>query len=249
MSGFESFIRQRFGKLEAGKHAPDEGAACVLEAASAWRGLRWTDDPDALGAPDIRPLNDAPWPDDQERTEQMIRLYEAVADWAHWSAQRRARFVKRVALRTAREVVSEALRACGLEIEAANLARASTFAKVEALAYAAYATARDAARASARDAYADASAACYGVAHAAYAAARASARAAWERAAAHAVASSRAASASADAAHAAHAAARAAALATHDAADASARADAAGELLRRTVTLWVEAAHERRSSS
>ncbi|MEM3169940.1 MAG: hypothetical protein QW838_04130 [Candidatus Nitrosotenuis sp.] len=123
---FEAYVRGRFGALSAGKHAPDEGAACVLEAVSAWLGLEWTDDPDTLGLPDIRPLNDASWSSAEARTGAMTRLIAAIWDFREWPRARRAHMARRVALRTAREVLPFLLRALGHADLAEGLARART---------------------------------------------------------------------------------------------------------------------------
>lgn len=128
---FEEFVRSRFAVLSRGKHT-NKGGACVLEAVSAWRGVDWTDSPDMLDLPDLRPLNDAPWSDDVARTEAMIRLFESVRDWAEWSGERRLRFAERVITRTAREVLPAGLRALGLDNLAEGLARSRTFTQAAA---------------------------------------------------------------------------------------------------------------------
>ncbi|MEM3169938.1 MAG: hypothetical protein QW838_04120 [Candidatus Nitrosotenuis sp.] len=128
---FGEFVRERYGVLSAGKHT-DTDKACVLEAASAWRRVDWTDNPDMLDLPDLRPLNDAPWRDDEARTEAMIRLFESVRDWASWPGKRRLRFAERVITRTAREVLPVGLRALGHDDQAEGLARARTFTQAAA---------------------------------------------------------------------------------------------------------------------
>lgn len=108
----KSYIRERFGTLSGGRHVPDENAACILEAVAEWHGLEWCDSPTLLGAPDIRPLNDA-FQDNERQTEAMVLLYALVEDWVEWPEERRERFVGRVILRTTRELVSPALRLKG----------------------------------------------------------------------------------------------------------------------------------------
>ncbi|MDR7574202.1 MAG: hypothetical protein QN194_14920 [Armatimonadota bacterium] len=119
---FNRYIRLTYGVLSPGWHAEGEGAACVVEAAAAWRGLGWGDDPDRLRIPNIRPLNDA-FRDDRGRTETMSRLYALLEDWGWWSKSRRMRFARGVVSRTVREVLPAALRAAKLDSLASRLGR------------------------------------------------------------------------------------------------------------------------------
>ena len=54
-----AFVKKRFGgKIFSGCHSPD-GKACILEACSIARGLKWTDSPATIGMPDLRPYFEA----------------------------------------------------------------------------------------------------------------------------------------------------------------------------------------------
>lgn len=104
-------VQDRFGGVVTeGPHEPG-GAANILEARSVWLGIRWTDDPRKVGMPDIRPLNDANWPDDEIRTRWMLDLHDALNDWAKWGRERQRRFAQALALRTTRELLPPTLRA------------------------------------------------------------------------------------------------------------------------------------------
>ena len=102
---FTTVLRDRFGGvLTHGAHTPD-GAACALEAVSVARGITWTDKPASTRMPDLRPLNDAPWPSDKARTIAMTPLVIALWDWADWTDDRRQRWAENVALHTIREIL------------------------------------------------------------------------------------------------------------------------------------------------
>lgn len=115
---YELIVAERFGGLLShGEHDPD-GAACALEAASIARGRPWSDDPDDVELPDLRPLNDGPWTSDEARTEAMVPLVVALWDWPTWAGDRHQAWLSRVASRTTREVLPIVLRAVGLDAEA-----------------------------------------------------------------------------------------------------------------------------------
>jgi hypothetical protein len=163
------------GVLLDGKHEED-GEACVLEVASVARGVPWTDDPERVGLPDLRALNDAGWSSDVVRTEHLAPVVVALWDWPDWSEERRVAFSTKLAELTIRRVLPLALRAVGLEDEAARCEAEGSAAVARAAAGAAEAAeAAWAARAAARAAAGAAWAA--GAAEAAWAA-RAAARAA-----------------------------------------------------------------------
>lgn len=80
---------------------------CILEAASICQGLpEVTDDPETLGRPDYRPLNDAPWLTGEQRAEHMIRLHTAFEPWAGWTDEQRRACVSHIAIETVRQIVS-----------------------------------------------------------------------------------------------------------------------------------------------
>jgi hypothetical protein len=142
--------------LDRGKHDPsDGGPCCILEAVSECRGLEWTDDPEAVGWPDVRHLNDA-YRDPERRTVAMLRLADAgLGDWGAWPEERRAAYVQRVVLRIIRDLLPATLRGAGLEdaaakCEAAGDLLAASYAAINAASYAARA-ASDAASYAASD--------------------------------------------------------------------------------------------------
>ncbi len=115
-SVYRDTINKQFnGVLSAGKHKRRSGQACAIEAYSVARGFKWTDDAAKLKMPDIRRLNDAPWPSAVARTEAMVPLVEALWDWAEWAPQEQYEYMVRVLDRTIRQVVPIALRAKGFE--------------------------------------------------------------------------------------------------------------------------------------
>ena len=78
------------GVLYVGAHNPKSGQYCALECKSladaVARGdadvyANFTDQPQKLGMPDIRPLNDAWWSSEVTRTEAMLPLIAAYSDW------------------------------------------------------------------------------------------------------------------------------------------------------------------------
>ncbi len=105
-------VATRFGgKLKSGQHEED-GEACVLEACSVARGVKWTDNPQTVGLPDLRGINDSRhWPSEEARAEFLIPVAEALWDWALWSRERKAAVLARVAERSIREVLPIALEA------------------------------------------------------------------------------------------------------------------------------------------
>lgn len=166
-------LNTRFaGVLAHGAHAPD-GVACALEVASIARGKKWSDSPAVAGLPDLRPLNDGPWPSDRERTRALVPVVVALWDWSEWSPARRKAFAAAVAERTIRELLPPVLRAVGLNAEARRCQQEGTAAAARAAADAyAYAAADAAADAAAADADAARAAAyaAYAARDAAYAA-------------------------------------------------------------------------------
>lgn len=131
------------GHLSAGDHeCPGEGA-CILEAVSICDGVDWTDDPNALDRPDIRPLNDGPWTSDEVRTEQMMRLAPLLAAWPAWGKPRRLDYLRRVVIRTVRELLPIALRDRHLPDRAKECEHVTTLAAAEGAAAAAYTASAD----------------------------------------------------------------------------------------------------------
>jgi hypothetical protein len=205
---------ERFRVFKRGKHEPD-GEGCVLEVASVARGIDWSDNPEAVGLPDLRLLNDGPWSSDAARTAALIPVVEALWDWPMWDKEARAGWAERVVLRTGREVLPEALRAvAGLESHAIACAGCQSLAE---LSVAARMAAREAAK---------------GTAQATVWAAEAAARAAEEaaRAASGRVWGGRV------------GAAREAARAAREAAKAVGAAARADEVLSRACAIWAEEA-------
>lgn len=118
----------RFGGLSSGSHSVDSGFCCVLEAVSVCDDVPWTDSPDKLDRPDIRPLNDADWSSDALRTEQMLRLAPLLAAWPQWNEPRRLAYAGRVTFRTITDpgMLPAALRAARLEEHAVACEQAKT---------------------------------------------------------------------------------------------------------------------------
>lgn len=82
-------------------------SACIMTARSEWLGLARTDDPAAVGRPDDRPLNDAPWSNKAIRAVHMLRLDAALEPWGRWTEAERRDYVERVLIATVRELVAE----------------------------------------------------------------------------------------------------------------------------------------------
>jgi hypothetical protein len=179
---FGQYIKRRLkgGVLRQGAHEPN-GEACALEARSQALGLQWTDDPVQTQFPDIRPLNDAWWESDAQRTEHLVPVIEALWDWPQWDKARQQRFAERLAERTIREILPPALETAGCKAEAeacrkdgdeksaraakvAATSAATDAANVAAASAAAYATATRAAKVAAYATAANAAAAAANVA-------------------------------------------------------------------------------------
>ncbi len=141
----------RYGGIKSGSHDVDDGACCILEAISVCDGREWTDSFIALDRPDVRPLNDAAWPNDATRTEQMLRLAPLLEEWPHWSLARRKAWARRVALRTVREVLPIALRAAQIDNATIAACEQANGLEAEMAARAASNTANDFASAAAWD--------------------------------------------------------------------------------------------------
>lgn len=93
------------GVLRAGRHDED-GECCAIELLSAARGLPWTDAPGAVGAWDLRPLNDADVPD-AVRTECILPVLAAYADARGWPPDRQIAVASRLAILTVRRIVAD----------------------------------------------------------------------------------------------------------------------------------------------
>src|SRR5262249_16383293 len=112
-----AILKKRFGGvLRHGSHV-ENGQACALECVSAPPKIKWTDRPEVVGMPDLRPLNDARWPDDATRTKHMLPVIEALWNWADWSNARKILFAERLAFLTITEMLPVVLRTIKLEKE------------------------------------------------------------------------------------------------------------------------------------
>ena len=114
------------GVLSTGTHKPDDGLYCALECVSLAQGIRWrddgtedgildiptrrkifTDNPTALGMPDIRAINDARWSSDALRTATMLPLISVLSDWSQWSSMRQRRWAEIVSIETVKQIISQ----------------------------------------------------------------------------------------------------------------------------------------------
>jgi hypothetical protein len=130
---FREVVQERFGgRLSAGCHGPNDGAASAHEAAAAARGREWSDSSYVAGLPELRGLNDAPWPSDEARAEGLVPVIEALWDWESWSEERQRTWGESVALRVVRDILPDVVKAFGLKDHARNCARASTLADASA---------------------------------------------------------------------------------------------------------------------
>jgi hypothetical protein len=106
MDNLGQILRTRFGGvISAGKHEPD-GQACALELYAVAIGHEWTDNPQALGMPEIRGLNDA-FHDERLRTQHMLRVLTALYDYPNWSADRKRQWCERIVIETMRRIIAE----------------------------------------------------------------------------------------------------------------------------------------------
>jgi hypothetical protein len=153
----QDVLRTRFGGfLRRGNHKPGDGACCLLELQCAVRdcapnGL--SDEPEKVGLPDFRPMNDA-YVDDAARTEAMLPLSVAFQDWGLWSEQKKKAITNRVAYKFITQILPGVLRGVSLEKAASECESAKDLAAARAAAWAAKwaaesAAARDAAWAAA----------------------------------------------------------------------------------------------------
>ena len=138
-------LEQHGGALAMGAHTPsDRCRVCVLELASLVRLDEMTDNPNAVGLPDIRKINDA-YCDGRRRTDALIPWLVALEGWAEWPKADRVAWAQRVTLRTVREVLPIALRAEKLDEHAQACEAAEDLASAKAAAGTAAGTAaRDA---------------------------------------------------------------------------------------------------------
>src|SRR5690606_31928557 len=103
-------LNTRFGGvLNTGKHNPPDGDcnACILELCSIAMGIDWTDDPELVGLPDIRPINDIQGISPRHRAARMIELATAYWGWSNWTAEERKRTVSRIAILTVNRLIAE----------------------------------------------------------------------------------------------------------------------------------------------
>ena len=92
------------GVLRAGAHPAGGREFCALEFESQVRGRKWSDEPITL--PDLRPLNDATWPNNEARTKALLPVMVAFWDWSEWSPERRSRWYRRVVFKTTKELIA-----------------------------------------------------------------------------------------------------------------------------------------------
>lgn len=150
MNELEQYLSENpTATLTEGGHDSPECGACILEVCSLAMGVEWTDDPERLNLPDIRPLNDAEWSSDTLRTQHLTRVGVAVWAWRTATEGKKATFTRRLAELTIRRVIPPILNAAGLTDEAERCRKKGTADAVRAAANAAYYD-RDAARAAAR---------------------------------------------------------------------------------------------------
>jgi hypothetical protein len=129
-------IGQRGGVLLEGSHGDCSEGLCILEAVNLAKSGKATDSPIEAGMPDLRPLNDAPWSSDAERTKHCLPVALALWDWANWSAERKQAFAERLALATVRETLADMLDSRGLDSTACRAA--TTLGEAESADDAAY---------------------------------------------------------------------------------------------------------------
>ena len=101
----QGLVEHDKGVLKGGMHKPEDREFCALEFSSIMRGKTLTDSPGDL--PDLRPLNDAPWPNDTARTAALLPVMVALWDWREWSSKRQAQWAQRVVIDTVRRIISE----------------------------------------------------------------------------------------------------------------------------------------------
>jgi hypothetical protein len=146
----EQMLKRYGGKLYSGTHKPGVGQCCILELVSICKGLEWTDDPEVVGMPDCREINDGAWSTPELRAKHMLRLAVAFEAWMDWPEERVRRFAERLVIRTVNVLIAElphigegVARSCRaadtLEaaLEAAAYAAAAALAAARAAAYAA----------------------------------------------------------------------------------------------------------------
>lgn len=107
------------GVLSFGAHTADEGQYCALECASIAKQIVkqnknshvlknfdiddnkmesiFTDEPERLGIPDLRCLNDAQWGSDTARTNALLPVLAALSNYEDWSKKRQTVFTRLVA--------------------------------------------------------------------------------------------------------------------------------------------------------
>jgi hypothetical protein len=168
MRTYRDLLAEHGGTLDRGSHNGDmpDCKVCVLELAALHKLGSVTDDPEAIGLPEVRSINDS-YIDPHRRTEAMLGWLVAMDGWSTWPDERQVAWAQIVAMRTVREVLPIGLRAVGATEEPVVACENATDL-VEAAA-AARAAARAAYAADARTARAAADAAAY-AANAAYAA-------------------------------------------------------------------------------
>ena len=154
-------IAKHGGVVASGAHSADytvpDCELCILEMHAAClvdRGelAEITDDPEILGRPDYRRINDARWSSRAVATPHLVRLHMAYDGWAVWSETRRKAITDRIAIETVRRIVAElprlsdSVRAKCRAVTTLEEARAAAYAAVgaAAAAAAAYAAAADA---------------------------------------------------------------------------------------------------------
>ena len=187
------------GVLYAGKHTPNDHQFCALELVTVARGLALSDSPSKAAMPDIRPLNDASWRNNEARTAALLPLIASLSDWNDWTFTQQQTFIEAVVRNTVRQIIATLPNLPTRIVLQCQTATTMVECRIAAYAAASAVYAVYAADAAARAADAAARAAGAAANAAASAAASAAARAANAADAADAARAARAANAAADA--------------------------------------------------
>lgn len=127
------------GVLSNGSHQCQDGEFCALEAISMARGIiqenknapttklkkvkledleqYFSDDPDYVGYPDLRNLNDAyEWKDDADRTKKLVPLLAALSNYENWGAKRFKSFKSKLLIFVVQNILPDVVGKDGLEL-------------------------------------------------------------------------------------------------------------------------------------
>jgi hypothetical protein len=113
---FQQMLNQHGGIVAAGNHQEDyanpHSHLCILELEAAYlvdNGcLKFiTDNPNIVGRPDYRSINDASWSSRQLATPHLVQLHMAYEDWDNWEDHQKLAVTEQIVIGTLNHIATK----------------------------------------------------------------------------------------------------------------------------------------------